>query len=659
MASTSLSFHCTICYEEFNTDSVYPIVMPCGHTYVCNICASKIDKCVECRTSLLKEVTQPQEERRSVSSPRGEPSYGSFTAARSGRRPTGQQRNSSQQPPQQAIVKRERIPLPKNVVLLSLIESSQLVENTSNNRLLSRGAARSWTRESSLDFKDNADADEIEENRIIFGADIANEACGTYAVATTKGLKIVQKRPNSRGEKKAGSRFNTRSVSNGRSISVTRARSPLLDVDDGDEMMSTAAITTGSSKKKLTESWQGKIDEIVVNNVRRKTQNHVDVHLSYGDRVQIVSIVDKWAKLARGYGYVYLENSSDLVKVGGAIDKAAKIESMIYSLSNARNKLMEAKRTTESDAISLLKELQSTLVQEQDVTVIGAEAFDHKDRRDSVEHTGDLREQFSTSFSISGTSINVDSEDGNSVRHGGRFTRFLGNGYTSAEEDRRAAADSDDSDDEGEDSNSTSRSRSNSVRRDRSSSIHSDHSTDSHVSVYSGYSRGSHRRQCSRSTARSAFNVGRTFNSKKSSSIFDCAPANLLQDALRGFSNLVDGSNTGEERDDGGSWRRGSSNDALVLYNGNRKVQYSPEAMAEAAQKWRERNGKEASEFTHIDFRTGMSGHQGLESNYAHQHRYASRGRNAFRMSAHSALTPKRRRQKQTSSSSVFSYVTH
>ncbi|GFH44060.1 hypothetical protein CTEN210_00534 [Chaetoceros tenuissimus] len=488
--------------------------MPCGHTYVCNICASKIDKCVECRSTLLKEVTPPQEERRYVSGPRGKSSYGSFTAATSGRRSTGQHRDLYEQPPRQAIVKRERIPLPKNVVLLSLIESSQLVENTSCNRLLSRGATRSRTRESTFDFKDNVDADELEENRIIFGAYIANEACGTYAVATTTGLKIVQKRSNSPSENKAGSRNNERSTSNGRSISVIRARSPRLDGEDGDEMLSTATITNGSCKKKLTESWQGKIDEIVVNNMKRKAQNRIDVHLNYGDRVQIVSIVDKWAKLARGYGYVYLENSNDLVKVGGAIDKASKIESMIYTLSSARNKLMEAKRTTEYYATSLLKELQSTLVQEQDVTVIGAEAFHKNDRI-------------------------IDNDAGNSNHHGNRLARFLDNGYASTEEDRR------------------------------------------------------------------------------------------------------DSSNVCEERDDGGSQRRDPSSSTFVVHNGNRKVQYFPEAMAEAAQKWRERNGTEASEFTQIDFKTGMSGHHGLESNYANRHFYASRGRNALRMSAHSALTPK------------------
>ena len=36
--------------------------------------------------------------------------------------------------------------------------------------------------------------------------------------------------------------------------------------------------------------------------------------LSYGDRVQVVSINDGWAKLARGYGFVYCKNGTELVK---------------------------------------------------------------------------------------------------------------------------------------------------------------------------------------------------------------------------------------------------------------------------------------------------------------------------------------------------------
>lgn len=41
-----------ICFEEFDTHTNYPVVLPCGHTYVCVACANRLDKCMECRISL-------------------------------------------------------------------------------------------------------------------------------------------------------------------------------------------------------------------------------------------------------------------------------------------------------------------------------------------------------------------------------------------------------------------------------------------------------------------------------------------------------------------------------------------------------------------------------------------------------------------------------
>lgn len=37
-------------------------------------------------------------------------------------------------------------------------------------------------------------------------------------------------------------------------------------------------------------------------------------YISTPNRIQVVTIVNNWAKLARGYGYVYIEKSNDIVK---------------------------------------------------------------------------------------------------------------------------------------------------------------------------------------------------------------------------------------------------------------------------------------------------------------------------------------------------------
>jgi hypothetical protein len=36
--ASPFSFHCIICIEEFEPKDRYPVVLPCGHTYVCNHC---------------------------------------------------------------------------------------------------------------------------------------------------------------------------------------------------------------------------------------------------------------------------------------------------------------------------------------------------------------------------------------------------------------------------------------------------------------------------------------------------------------------------------------------------------------------------------------------------------------------------------------------
>ena len=55
------SFHCIICFEAFNLEDRPPVILPCGHTYVCAPCSKRLDKCMECRTSLF---IKPEDARR-------------------------------------------------------------------------------------------------------------------------------------------------------------------------------------------------------------------------------------------------------------------------------------------------------------------------------------------------------------------------------------------------------------------------------------------------------------------------------------------------------------------------------------------------------------------------------------------------------------------
>lgn len=70
-------------------------------------------------------------------------------------------------------------------------------------------------------------------------------------------------------------------------------------------------------------------------------------------------------------------------------------------------------------------------------------------------------------------------------------------------------------------------------------------------------------------------------------------------------------------------------------------AQISPEAsraLLAGAESWRRRNGREAARG--IDFRTGMSGHLGIQGHHAHPHDYVNNDHNSFpKMSMHSGLT--------------------
>jgi len=99
------------------------------------------------------------------------------------------------------------------------------------------------------------------------------------------------------------------------------------------------------------------------------------IRLKYGDRVQVVSMDSRgWVKLARGYGYIRLENDKQLVKVGGTSDKACQIEAMLHELSIERNRLKYEQKKLERLSAGLMIDLQSTLLTSDDLVVVPAPA---------------------------------------------------------------------------------------------------------------------------------------------------------------------------------------------------------------------------------------------------------------------------------------------
>ena len=61
--TVKMELHCVICYEEFDLKDRKPVVLPCGHTYLCEVCAKRIKICHQCREPLYwnpPKQTQPQ-----------------------------------------------------------------------------------------------------------------------------------------------------------------------------------------------------------------------------------------------------------------------------------------------------------------------------------------------------------------------------------------------------------------------------------------------------------------------------------------------------------------------------------------------------------------------------------------------------------------------
>lgn len=362
------SFHCMICYEEFHAEARWPVVLPCGHTYVCCVCAERLDKCMECRTLLYKyapPVEQPPTWNRS--NPRG----------------------VAQAPPPR---RKLRLPLPKNVVLLSLMEATELVSRDVHQKFSQSPETKQRKKtiaendKKKLDKKEHDDEndpdqakppsplmdepedddssssseEEDEEEKIKTGTMLAVGTAGTYAVANRQGLDILPTRPSSRDN-------------------IHRTTPDYGDIDNVVRVHSTSLAKSSSAEEKNNANEQplmsrGKLD--------------------FGDRVQVVSIDGKWAQLARGYGYVLAERNT-LVKgmlvfclvcvppldtyhsptspstiVGNSVDRACKIEAFLRSLAIRRKELRVEQSKVDNNFIRLMNQLQDSLENDEDLTVI-------------------------------------------------------------------------------------------------------------------------------------------------------------------------------------------------------------------------------------------------------------------------------------------------
>lgn len=178
-------------------------------------------------------------------------------------------------------MEKKRLPLPKNVVLLSLMEATELASEMEHTR----------TRIDSLleqDIEVEEDFDD-EEEKIKVSTSLTIGACGTYIVSEKEGLEIYPSRPPIAPPE----------------LEYTNSQDKDMPGEEDVNSLVRFFYLDHKLEVRITES-EGNLKAV-------SSEESALVDLHYGDRVQIVSFDDGWAKLARGYGYIRA-NPRQLVK---------------------------------------------------------------------------------------------------------------------------------------------------------------------------------------------------------------------------------------------------------------------------------------------------------------------------------------------------------
>lgn len=256
-AAAVVPFHCIICFDEFNLADRPPMVLPCGHTYVCLPCTKRLKRCMECREPLFVPVRNQQQQ---------QPQQQVRTSSSYASRRYGVSSSSPQTPatpphasfPQSSPPAQVPLPIPKNIVLLSLMEAAQRQAQEQIKEAQKEGSidVDSVSSSQAEDDEEEEEEDQFDLNRIITGMATLSGPCGTYAVKETS-LVIVPNDPR------------------------------------------TASLSDAEEKK------QEPADESCI-----AAEPYA---LEQGQTVQVVEFEDGIAKLARGEGYI-VANSSQLVK---------------------------------------------------------------------------------------------------------------------------------------------------------------------------------------------------------------------------------------------------------------------------------------------------------------------------------------------------------
>lgn len=397
MPPFSFTLHCVICFDPFDEGQHAPVILPCGHTFVCNECAQRLDNCHECRQSLFAKAPKTTV---TAAAARGlQTSLSDETDAMPSwyrplppkPSPGSRYAQSLRRKPVKSVEVSEpiRLPLPKNLVLLEMVSAAQA-------RMKELG--------------DKADEEKCFHMAAEDSIDAMTSECGVYIVKDS--LEILKERPAEmavgvikRTRSMKGLKDDASTVSKPKSVLTRKSWS--VGMKKGSKIFQSGTIPPKAAKKgsppnrgapksdRSTSTpslspWSSEAREVLSSD-SSVIPPEIEL-LECGDRVHVVSFKDGVAKLARRRGYI-LANSTQLVKVRGPQDDVCRIEGQLCSMMYKKRACVHELEGMKKRRATLLRDLRLAMMDEQTRAAVGPEAS--KDLLKSLdEHFSDepLRE---------------------------------------------------------------------------------------------------------------------------------------------------------------------------------------------------------------------------------------------------------------------------
>jgi len=357
----NFTLNCVICFDPFDEKERYPVILPCGHTFVCVECASRLDNCHECRQSLFvepKHIINNNPISPVLSDDEMPKWYKPLPP-----RPSARERHSIQplrkkkaKAPPEITLEPIRLPLPKNLVLLEMIG----VANAKNKK--ARG--------------------QVDEDQCVYltakeGINALTSECGTYVAKDT--LQILKEKPAEKEgrSKNAGGAEPTEhdDISQKRSgISIRKSLSSLKKkkpVDSQKSKKSTPRRTRQHGRKKRTSPFfDQEYREYGGDCLLHIASSEASIippetgELEPGDYIQVVAFDNGVAKLARRRGYVRAR-PEQLVKVAGPSDDAVAIEGQLCAIIKQRKAYLQDLVDMKKERTKLLLRLKLAMSEEE------------------------------------------------------------------------------------------------------------------------------------------------------------------------------------------------------------------------------------------------------------------------------------------------------